>query len=222
MRFLIVGYGRVGIRTAEILQSEGHQVTVVDNVPEKVERARQAGLTAFHGEGDDEQLLIEAGVEEAAALGAMTGDLTINLSACVIGGQYGCRTVLRIDDDYRDEIYRKYAADVDEVVYPERLGAAGAKTALLGGDFDVLGDLTESLSAVSVPVSEGSPVIGQRVVEVDLPDGARVYAHGRAGGSMTIPLPQTEIQVGDELAVIAEPQVLEAVRKRIGGSAEPA
>jgi trk system potassium uptake protein TrkA len=222
MRFLIVGYGRVGIRTAEILQSEGHQVTVVDNVPAKVERARQAGLTALHGEGDDEQLLVEAGVEEAAALGAMTGDLTINLSACVIGGQYGCRTVLRIDDDYRDEIYRKYAADVDEVVYPERLGAAGAKTALLGGDFDVLGDLTESLSAVSVLVGEGSPVLGQRVVEVDLPEGARVYAHGRTGEPMTIPLPQTEIRAGDELAVIAEPEVLEAVRERIGGPAEPA
>lgn len=219
MRFLIVGYGRVGIRTAEILQSEGHEVVVVDNVPEKIERARRAGLTAHLGEGDDEELLVEAGVDDAVALGAMTGDLTVNLSACVIGGQHGCRTVLRIDDDYRDEIYRKYAADVDEVVYPERLGAAGAKTALLGGDFDVLGDLTESLSAVSVVVGEESPVLGQRVVEVDLPEGARVYAHGRAGEPLTIPLPQTEIHAGDELAVIAEPRTLAAVRDRLDRAA---
>jgi trk system potassium uptake protein TrkA len=65
-------------------------------------------------------------------------------------------------------------------------------------------------------------VLGQRVVEVDLPEGARVYAHGRTGEPMTIPLPQTEIRAGDELAVIAEPEVLEAVRERIGGPAEPA
>lgn len=219
MKFVIVGYGRVGIRTAAILQSEGHEVVVVDNDPEKVERARGEGFDAYLGQGDDEELLAEAGVDDADALGALTGDLNVNLSACVVGGQAGCRTVLRIDDDYRDEIYKKYAADVDEVVYPERLGAAGAKTALLGGDFDALGDLTESLSAVSVTVGPDSEVVGQRVVELDLPEGARVYAHGPKGEPMTIPLPQTAIEAGDEIAFIAEPDLVEGIRERLAGTA---
>jgi len=36
----------------------------------------------------------------------------------MIGKEHGCRTVLRIDEDYREEIYEKYDADVDEIIYP--------------------------------------------------------------------------------------------------------
>ena len=45
-----------------------------------------------------------------------------------------------------------------------RLGAAGAKTALLGGDFNVLADLTEQLSVASIRIPDGSPFVGKRVV----------------------------------------------------------
>jgi trk system potassium uptake protein TrkA len=218
MKFVIVGYGRVGIRTADVLQSEGHEVAIVDNDPEKVERAEEAGFEVYEGSGDDEEILMDAGVETADAVGGLTGDLNVNLSACVIADEYDCRTVLRIDDDYHADIYEKYAAEVDEVVYPERLGAAGAKTALHGGDFDALGDLTESLSAVSVSVTENSEVIGDRVVRVDLPEQARIYAHGRRGEPMTIPLPQTTIEAGDEIAFIADPDLVGEVRTLLSGS----
>ncbi|MFC7156622.1 potassium channel family protein [Halomarina halobia] len=219
MKFVIVGYGRVGIRTADILQSEGHEVTVVDIDPGKVERARGEGFEAYEGDGDEESVLVEANVRDADALAALTGDLSVNLGACVIGDAFGCRTVMRIDDDYHADIYEKYAAEVDEVVYPERLGAAGAKTALLGGDFEALGDLTAGLSAVSVVVGPDAEIVGQRVVEVDLPQGALIYAHGRSNEPMTIPLPQTEIREGDELAFIAEPDRVEEVRARLAGTA---
>jgi trk system potassium uptake protein TrkA len=217
MDVLVIGYGRVGIRTVEILRSEGHRVTIVDNDPEKVERAQAAGFETYKGEGDDDDVLEQAGVEAADALAALTGDLTVNLSACVVGGAHDCRTVLRIDDDYRAEIYSKYAAEVDEVVYPERLGAAGAKTALLGGNFDALADLTESLSAGSVTVPENAPSVGRRVVELDLPEGARVYAHGSRGEAMTIPLPRDAIEPGDEVAFIAEPERVAEVRELLVG-----
>lgn len=218
MKFVIIGYGRVGIRTAGVLQTEGHEVVVVDTDPEKVERAEEAGFEVYEGSGDDEEILIEAGIETADAVGGLTGDLTLNLSACVIADEYDCRTVMRIDGDYHADIYEKYAAEVDEVVYPERLGAAGAKTAIHGGDFDALGDLTESLSTVSVSITENSEVIGDRVVRVDLPEQARIYAHGRRGEPMTIPLPQTTIEAGDEIAFISEPDYVDEIRTLLSGA----
>jgi len=219
MKFVIVGYGRVGTRTARILQSEGHHVTIVDNDVEKVERARDEGFVVIQGDGNEESVLQEAGIADADAIGGLTGDLNTNFTACMIGQEFGCRTVLRIDADYREEIYDKYAADVDEIIYPERLGAAGAKTALLGGDFNVLADLTEQLSIASVEVPDGSPVIGKRVVEVELPGDAHIYAHGRAHEPMTIPLPQTEIEAGDSLAVMSAPDSLDSVRAAMRGEA---
>ena len=217
MKFIIVGYGRVGARTADILSTEGHEVVIVESEEPKAETAVDRGHEVVVGDGEDERVLTDVGLEDTDALAALTGDLNVNFTACMIANGHECRTVLRIDEDYREEIYRKYAADVDEVVYPERMGAAGAKTALLGGDLNVLGDLTEHLTATSLEIPAGSPAVGKRVVEVDLPGGARLYAHGRRREPMTIPLPQTEIEAGDQVALVAEQASLDEIRDVLHG-----
>ena len=190
---------------------------VVDNDPKKVDRAEDEGFTVVEGDAADEGTLEEAGIEDADAVAALTGDLNTNFSACMFGKHYGLRTVLRIDEDYRQEIYEKYAEDVDEIIYPERLGAAGAKTALLGGNFNVLADLTEELSIASVTIPEGSPLVGRRVVEVDLRGDAHIYAHGRRDEPMEIPLPQTRIEAGDDVALMAAPADLPEIRTFLRG-----
>ena len=217
MKIVIVGYGRVGTRTTDVLTSEGHEVVIVEEDSEKAEQARQDGLEVIEGDGEDERVLERAGLDDADAVGALTADLNVNFTACMVANGHGCRTVLRIDEDYRRDIYEQYAADVDEVVYPERLGAAGAKTALLGGDLNVLGDLTEKLTATTIAIPEGSPVVGKRVVELDLPEGAQLYAHGRDKEPMTIPMPRTAIQGGDRVALVAEPSALDELRATLHG-----
>lgn len=222
MKFVIVGYGRVGIRTARILGEEGHEVVVVDTDHDKIERARSAGFEAVEGDGGDEGVLEEVGIGDADALAGLTGDLNVNFAACMVGKHYDCRTVMRIDNDYREDIYQKYASDVDEIVYPERLGAAGAKTALLGGDFNLVADLTEQLQLITVTVREGSEALGKRVSEIELPEGARIYAHGSGSDAMTIPLPRTTIDAGDRIAVIVEQESVEGVRAALLGAEERA
>ncbi|MFP8952554.1 potassium channel family protein [Natrialbaceae archaeon A-arb3/5] len=212
MRFVIVGYGRVGSRTARILDEEGHETIIVDNDPERIERSEAAGFDAVRGDGADESALLEAGIDTADAIGAFTPDLNVNFAACMVGKHHGCRTVLRIDEDYREDIYEKYAEDVDEIIYPERLGAAGAKTAMLGGDFNVVTDLASNLQLTVLEIREESPAIGKRVSELELPGSTRIYAHGRERESLTIPIPGTELEAGDEVAVITETDRADEVR----------
>jgi trk system potassium uptake protein TrkA len=218
MRCVIVGYGRVGIRTADLLVTEGHEVVVVESDPAKVERARESGFTVIEGDGSTTEVLAEADLDTADAVGGLTGDPEVNFAVCAVANDHGCRTVLRISEEFSEEVYREYSEGVDEIIYPEQLGAAGAKTALLGGDFSVLADITEKLSATTLTVPENSPVVGERVVTLDLPEEARVYAHGRAGESMTIPLPRTGIEPGDRLALIADPDAVASVRETVRGS----
>ncbi|ELZ17916.1 TrkA-N domain-containing protein [Haloterrigena salina JCM 13891] len=215
MRFVIVGYGRVGSRTARIMTEEGHDVVVVDNDPDRIDRAESDGFETVRGDGADEATLVDAGIEDAAAIGAVTPDLNVNFAACMVGDHHGCRTVLRIDEDYRQSIYEKYAADVDEIIYPERLGAAGAKTAMLGGDFNVVADIASNLQLTVLEIADDSPAVGKRMSELELPGGARIYAHGRARESLTIPLPGTELAAGDEIAVITETDRAEEVRETL-------
>lgn len=212
MRFVIVGYGRVGARTARILEEEGHDVVVIDKDPDRIERAQTEGFETVRGDGSDEEALLEAEIETADAIGTFTPNLNANFAACMVGTHHGCRTVLRIDEDYRQDIYEKYAEDVDEIIYPERLGAAGAKTAMLGGDFNVVADLASNLQLTVLEIREGSPAVGKRMSELELPESARIYAHGRARESLTIPLPGTELSVGDEVAVITETNRVDELR----------
>ncbi|WP_207587709.1 potassium channel family protein [Halomontanus rarus] len=215
MKFVIVGYGRVGSRTARILEQEGHEVVVVDNDYDRIRRAETDGFETRQGDGEDEDVLIAAGIDTADAIGSFTPDLNVNFAACMVGKHHGCRTVLRIDEDYREDIYEKYAEDVDDIIYPERLGAAGAKTAMLGGDFNVVADLAANLQLTVIEIRDGSPAVGKRMSEIDLPESARIYAHGRAHESLTIPLPGTELEVGDEVALIAETERVDDVRSAL-------
>ena len=49
MRFVIVGYGRVGSRTATILDEEGHDVAVVDNDIDRLKRVSDGEFETVHG-----------------------------------------------------------------------------------------------------------------------------------------------------------------------------
>ena len=217
MRFVIIGAGRVGLRTARVLRDEEHQVTLVEQDRDRVERAREAGFEVVHGDGSLEDVLTEAGIGDADGLGALTSDLNVNFAACSIAKHYRTWTVLRVDEDYREGVYEKYADEVDEVVYPERLGAIGAKNALLGGSIRAIADVAQHLQVVLMTVTEQSPMRGYTIEEVALPANSRIVAFGKAEKPMGLPLSDDSLEVGDRLAVLADFDVLEEVRQLIVG-----
>ncbi|USZ67624.1 TrkA family potassium uptake protein [Halorussus salilacus] len=219
MRFVIIGSGRVGLRTARVLREEGHEVVLVERDANKAERARNDDFEVIEGDGASEEVLMRADLEAADALGGLTGDLNVNFAACMVAKHYGCRTVLRIDEDYREDIYRKFASDVDEVVYPERLGAIGAKNALLGGNIRAIADIAQNLQVVELTITDESPVKGYSISELSIPANARVLAFGKADEPMGIPLPDDSLGVGDRVAVLADFEVLEDVRRILVGDA---
>jgi trk system potassium uptake protein TrkA len=221
MHFVIVGFGRVGMRTARVLREEGHDVTVVDVDANKAERAREEGFETVLGDCTDEDALDAAGIETAEAVAGLTGDLNANFAACMIANHHGCRTVMRIDEDYREEIYQQYAEEVDQVIYPERLGAIGAKNALLGGSIQAIADIAQNLQVVMITITKQSPMRGYSIEEVELPAQSRVLAFGKADGPMSIPLEDDSLEAGDRLAVLADFDVLGDVRRLLIGQEEP-
>ncbi|WP_224268138.1 potassium channel family protein [Haloprofundus salinisoli] len=222
MRFVIIGAGRVGLRTARVLREEGHDVTLIERDGDHAERARASGFEVVEGDGSREPILESAGVDEADALGALTSDLNVNFAACMIGKHHGCRTVMRIDEDYREEIYKKYAEEVDEIVYPERLGAIGAKNALLGGSIRAIADIAQSLQVLLITITDESPMNGYTISEVALPSESRILAFGKDGDAMGIPLPDDSLETGDRVAVLADFSVLDEVRQLLVGDSSMA
>ena len=217
MQFVIIGAGRVGLRTARVLRDEGHEITLVERDEPRVKRAREQDFPVIEGDGSREDVLEEAGVEDIDALGALTSDLNVNFTACMIGNHHGCRTVMRIDEAYREGIYRKYADQVDEIIHPERLGAIGAKNALLGGTIRAIADVAPSLQIVELTITDGAPVNGYTLSELQLPADATVLAFGKNDGPLEIPTEDSSIADGDRLVVLADFEVLSEVRQLLVG-----
>mgnify|MGYP000630860256 CR=1 FL=1 len=217
MRFVIVGSGRVGLRTARVLDESGHDVVVIDSDDAKVARAREEEYDAIEGDGAMEATLEEADLDSADALGALTGDLNDNFVACMIAKEHGCRTVMRIDEDYREEIYRTYAEDVDEVIYPERLGAIAAKNALLGGSIRAVADVAHNLQLVELTVTEQSPVRGYSLSELELPAHSTMMAFGKDGEPARLATDDDTLELGDHLIVLADFDALSDVRSIVVG-----
>jgi len=217
MRIVIVGAGRVGLRTARSLEESGHEVILVESDPATADRAVEEGYAVVQGDGADEETLEAADVADAEAVGALTGDLNTNFTVCMIGKHHGCRTVMRIDEDYREDIYREYANEVDEVVYPERLGAILAKNALLGGNIRAIADIAQELQLVEFTVTDASPMRGYSLSELELPANSRLLAFGKADGSLRLPTPDDSLDLGDRLVILAEFDRLGDVRSLIVG-----
>ncbi|ELY70977.1 potassium channel family protein [Natrinema versiforme] len=217
MRFVIIGAGRVGLRTARVLRDEDHEVTMVERDEPTRRRARDQGFTVIDGDGSREDILEEAGVETADAVGALTGDLNVNFTACMIANHYGCRTVMRIDEAYREGIYRKYADQVDEIIYPERLGAIGAKNALLGGTIRAIADIAPHLQVVELTITDAAPVNGYTISELQLPADATLLAFGKRDQPLGVPTEDLSLEDGDRLVVLADFDVLSEVRQLLVG-----
>ena len=217
MRFVIVGAGRVGLRTARALEDSGHEVVLVESDESAVDRARKEGFELVRGDGSVEETLKRAGVGTADALGALTSDLNDNFASCMIANQHGCRTVMRIDEDYREDIYREYADEVDEVVYPERLGALIAKNALVGGNIRAIADVEQNLQLVELTVTESSPMKGYSLSELELPARTRLLAFGKADSRLRLPASDETLDLGDQLVVLSDSEKLGDVRSLIVG-----
>lgn len=217
MRFVIVGAGRVGLRTARAIRESGYDVTLVETNTPDVTRAREEGFHVIEGDGSLESVLTEAGIETADAVGALTGDLNTNFATCTIAKQYGARTVMRIDEDYREEIYRDYVDQVDEVIYPERLGAVIARNALLGGNIHAIADIEQNLQLVEFAISPAAPMRGYTLSELELPSEARLLAFASGREPFRIPTSDDTLDEGDRLVILADSAKLDDVRSLIVG-----
>ena len=222
MKFVIVGAGRVGLRTARALADSNHEVTLVDSTSEALDRARAAGFPVVEGDGAREEVLVAADIEDADAMAALTGDLNANFAACLIAKQYGCRTVMRIDEDYREAVYREYADQIDEVVYPERLGAIAAKNALVGGSVRAIADIERDLQLVEFTVTESSPMHGYNLSELELPGRARLLAFGNDEEPLRLPTPDDTLDAGTRLVILTAFDKLEDVRHIVVGDTQVA
>jgi trk system potassium uptake protein len=146
MNVVIMGSGRVGGTLANRLSAEGHKVTIIDTVPGSFEKYLDTdfkGRTVL-GDGIDEDVLRQAGIERADAfVAAAYGDNHNLMAAQIAKTIFGVkRVVARVNDAVRSDIY----GDLGLVtISPSRIAASAISDALMDESRHV-GDVGESIT----------------------------------------------------------------------------
>lgn len=123
LNILIIGCGKVGTALTRQLCKEGHDITVIDKNADKIEmNVNQYDVMGICGNGASYSVLMEAGVENADLVIAVTNSDELNLLCCTIAKQgRDCATVARVrNPDYSKEIkYLKKSLGLTMVINPE-------------------------------------------------------------------------------------------------------
>lgn len=127
MKIVIVGCGKVGNNLVRVLSREGHEVSVIDNHPEKLKGiVADYDVMGIAGSGMDHEVLEEAGVPEADLFIAITGNDELNLLLCLLGRKLGAaQTIARVRSPEYSAVLNHLQSDlgVSMIINPEMAAA---------------------------------------------------------------------------------------------------
>ena len=135
LNIIIVGCGKVGATLIERLIPEGHDITIIDTSAERVQEITNAhDVMGVVGNGASYSVQMEAGIEDADLIIAVTASDELNLLCCTIAKQVGnCSAIARVrTPDYnREAFYLREKLGLAMIINPE-LEAANEAARILG------------------------------------------------------------------------------------------
>ena len=107
MRIIIVGCGKIGTTLIEQLSREGHDITIIDRSAKLVQTLTDLyDVMGIVGNGASYSVQMEAGIENADLLIAVTESDELNLLCCTVAKRVGdCAAIARVrTPDYSTEV----------------------------------------------------------------------------------------------------------------------
>jgi trk system potassium uptake protein TrkA len=215
MYVLIAGGGKVGANLARLLLRAGHEVTLIEQRPDRF-AALEEEFEHIVQRGDATELFIleRAGIKRPPDLVlAVTGDDEDNVVICQIAKEkYGVPKVIARVNDPRNQ------AHFDLLGISPTICATSNIMGLIEHEVPehelvhLLELRNENLEIVEVQIAEGSPVAGKRVERLELPDGARLISVTR-DGQTEIAVGSTELRPGDQVLAILQPGKEDELRR---------
>ena len=227
MNVIIVGCGKVGYTLAETLSNEGHDITVVDNNPQKLEGlANSIDVQCVQGNGASYRVLKEAGVGQCDLVIAATSGDEINMLCCLIARKAGpCRTIARVrgPDYYEDLNFIQDDLGLSMAINPE-FSAATACYHLIrtpgAVDLDPFAKGRAQIITMDLPMD--SCWAGKQLMEVaktsPVPFLLSIIIRNK---SVLIPNGSTVLNGGDRISLILDMNHMGTVMRRIGIQTRP-
>ena len=224
MKIVILGAGQVGGTLATNLSSEANDITVVDvneNYLRDLRDRLDIGVVCGHASHPD--ILLQAGIEDADMLIAVTSDDEINMVACQIAHSlfHTPTKIARVRSQQYVSypgLFRPEAIPVDVIISPEQIVSNYIyRLVVQPGALQVLDFADGRVQLVAVRAYYGGPLVGQelRFLRKHMPNiDTRVAAIYRRNHAIT-PQGSTVIEADDEVFFIAAREDIRAVMSEL-------
>jgi trk system potassium uptake protein TrkA len=207
---MIVGGGEIGHYLCEILIRSGISVKLIEKDIHRCEElcTQLSEVTVINGDASDQNVLLEAGLENAGAFVALTNldeeNILISLFARSVGSGKLVTKINRID--FGDVIKH---LDLDTIIYPKHITTdyiiryVRAMKNTVGINVETLYNVIKGkVEAAEFIIREDSPVVNKPLMEMKLKKGILVAAILR-DRKVIIPHGQDELQLGDSVVIVS-------------------
>src|SRR5580700_1612387 len=206
MYAIIVGAGKVGRNLARELISKGHEVTLIESsrscylaCEEEFEHAVQ------YGDATELWVLERAGIQRADLVIAVTGDDEDNILVCQVAKEkYLCERIIARVNNPRNYDHFKLLGIQPAVSATDLILRLIEHEVPRYGLVHLLALEEERLEIIELEVAAEAPAVGQRVADVELPEGSLIISVLR-GGAGFVPKADTVIESGDEVLLVLDP-----------------
>jgi trk system potassium uptake protein TrkA len=204
-RVMIAGGGKVGLRLARALRGR-YEIKLIE-----LDRARCEYLAAelgsdvlvLHGDSTDEDLMADENVGDMDVFIALTSDDEDNILAGLLAKRLGVRrAIVLINRRAYTELVQ--GTQIDVAISPQHAVIGELLAYVRRGDVEAVHSMRQGAAEAMEIIARGdrrsSRVVGRRIEQIDLPDGAQIGAIVRAG-EVVIAHHDTEIRTDDHVIV---------------------
>ncbi|PIE07368.1 MAG: Trk system potassium transporter TrkA [Rhodobacterales bacterium] len=203
-RVVILGGGSIGLAVAQALESRSDRVRariieldrdIAEATADELERT-----VVLHGNAMDIELLKEAGIARADAVLAVTDDDKVNMLASVRGKAAGCPMAICLVND-TSLIPLMGPLDIDAHINPRSTTVSSILRHIRHGRVRCVYSVGDAeAEVIEAQVLSTSPISGQRIRDIDFPEGVLVGALMK-GGEVVKPAAETRIEEGDVVVI---------------------
>ena len=179
-RVVIAGGGNIGFRLAQQLERE-NQVKLIERDERRARRISEqlSNTIVLTGDAADEELLLEENIDSADVFVAVTNAEEANILSAMLAKRLGCRKVMAlINRPAYAELME--SGPIDVALSPQTVTIGSLLAHVRRGDVVRVHSLrrgaAEAIEAIAHGTQGEGRVIGRRVEDIPLPEGATISA----------------------------------------------
>ncbi len=222
LKIIIVGCGKVGRTLVDRLSKEGHDIVVIDENQDRIDNLTNLyDIMGIQGNGASYSTQVEAGINDADLIIAVTNSDELNLLCCTIAKQMGdCASIARVrNPDYSKEIsYLQEKLGLVMIINPELEAAREISSILsLPSTLEVSSFAHGQAEMVEFKIEEGNVLDGLAIKDLHRTISSKVLITAvKRGSEVIIPTGDFVLQTNDIVCAVGARRFARTFLSEIG------